>query len=248
MPPDASGGGGLLAVIERLATNPQLNIETFQALLAARRQEEDRAAKRAFNAAMSAAKGEIEPILKKREVDFTTQKGRTRYKFEELADISRVIDPVFQRHGLSYRFSVKQEGGKLAVSCILSHADGYSEEMPPLEGTIDAGGTNMNALQALGSALTYLQRYALRAALGLAAGRDDDARSASAGPKISIEQANELQKLIDETGRSQSTLLRLVGVENVVDMTVDQWTRAKEVLDLAKAERRRVKNAAAGDV
>jgi ERF superfamily len=239
-PSSATGGGGLLVMIERLATNPQLNIEVFDRLLLARRQEEDRAAERAFNSAMSQAKGELEPILKRHEVDFQTAKGRTRYKFEEFADIARAIDPVFQRHGLSYRFSVKQEGVKVAVSCILSHADGYSERMAPLEGTVDPGGTNMNPLQALGSALSYLQRYALRAAIGLAAGRDDDARGAGGtSPRISVEQANELQKLIDETGRSQATLLRLVGVDDVVDMTVDQFTRAKEVLDLAKAEKAR---------
>ena len=41
-PPSVSGGGGLLAMIERLATNPQLNVEVFDRLLAARREEEDR--------------------------------------------------------------------------------------------------------------------------------------------------------------------------------------------------------------
>jgi len=243
-PNTASGGGGLLVMIERLATNPQLNIEVFDRLLLARRQEEDRAAERAFNAAMSQAKGELEPILKRHEVDFQTAKGRTRYKFEEFADIARAIDPVFQRHGLSYRFSVKQEGVKVAVSCILSHADGYSERMAPLEGTVDPGGTNMNPLQALGSALSYLQRYALRAAIGLAAGRDDDARGAGGtSPRISEQQAYELLKLIEETGRSQMTLLKLIGVETVDDMNIDQYRRAKEVLDLAKAEQKARKNA-----
>ena len=58
-PSAASEGGGLLAMIERLATNPQLNVEVFDRLLAARREEEDRAAERAFNPAMSDAKGEL---------------------------------------------------------------------------------------------------------------------------------------------------------------------------------------------
>src|SRR5262252_9324783 len=85
---------GLLSVIERLATNPQLNIEVFDRLLAARREEEDRAAERAFNAALSLAKGEAEPILKRREVEFASKdpgKARTKYKYEELADIAQVI-------------------------------------------------------------------------------------------------------------------------------------------------------------
>jgi hypothetical protein len=249
-PSPPSEGGGLLAVIERLATNPALNIEVFDRLLKARREEEDRVAVRAFNAAMSQAKGEISPVLKTRDVDYPSKREggqRVKYRYESFADVARVVDPVFQRHGLSYRFRVAQAADQVKVTCIISHADGYSEETAPLESKVDPGSTGMSMVQALGSALTYLQRYSLRAAIGLAAGVDDDGRAAGgASPKISVEQANELQKLIDQTGRSQVTLLKLVGVDEVVDMTVDQFTRAKEVLGLAKAEKAR-KNAPAGN-
>ena len=65
------GGGGMLGLIERLATNPNFSIEVLTALLKARREEEDREAERAFNQALSAAKGELEPIIKRHDVDFT---------------------------------------------------------------------------------------------------------------------------------------------------------------------------------
>jgi hypothetical protein len=242
VPSAAPEGGGLLAVIERLATNPQLNIEVFDRLLTARREEENRAAERAFNAALSRAKGELQPILKTRDVDFQSSKpgaARTKYKYEAFADVARVVDPVFKEHGLSYRFSVAQKGDQVTVTCIVSHADGFSERTS-LEGKVDPGSTGMSMVQALGSALTYLQRYGLRAAIGLAAGVDDDGRGAGGtSPRISVEQANELQRLFDETGRSQAMVLRLVGVDDIGDMTLDQFTRAKEVLNLARAERRR---------
>ena len=244
-PPSAAGGGGLLVMIERLATNPSLNIEVFDRLLAARRQEEDRAAERAFNAAMSAAKGELQPVLKTRDVDYPSSKGagRVKYRYENFADVAKTVDPVFAKHGLSYRFSIAQEGDKLTVTCIVSHSEGHSERIS-LEGKVDPGSTGMSSVQALGSALTYLQRYSLRAAIGLAAGVDDDGRGAGgASPKIDARQAATLRMLITDTGRSEATLLRLVGVEDIDDMTIDQWTRAKEVLDLAKAEQRRTRNA-----
>ena len=241
--PGAAGGGGLLAVIERLATNPALNIEVFDRLLAARRQEEDRAAVRAFNVAMSEAKGEIQPVLKTRDVDYPSKReggARTKYKYESFADVQKVVDPVFAKHGLSYRFRISQKADQVTVTCIVSHADGYSEETSPLESKVDPGSTGMSIVQALGSALTYLQRYSLRAAIGLAAGVDDDGRGAGGtSPRISDAQAYELAALITETGRSETTLLKLVGVDNIIDMNVDQWTRAKQVLDLAKAEQRR---------
>jgi hypothetical protein len=240
-----SEGGGLVALIERLATNPALNFDVLKELLAERRIDLKRAAESAFNAAMSAAKGELAPVIKTRDVDFTSAKTqtRTRYKYESFADVARVVDPVFTRFGLSYRFRVQQTGDIARVICIVSHADGHSEENP-LEAKVDPGSTGMSMVQALGSALTFLQRYSLRAAIGLAAGIDDDGRAAGgASPKITTEQANELERLFDETGRSQIMVLKLVGVDTIVDMTVDQWTRAKEVLAVAKAEQKRKANA-----
>ena len=236
-PPSASEGG-LLGIIERLANRDDPPIEIINRLLEQKRMDEDRAAIRAFNRALSRAKGEVGPIFKTHEVDFQTAKGRTKYKHEEFADIAREIDPVLARHGLSYRFSVAQEKNEIAVSCILSHEDGYSERTEPLLATIDQAGSNMNPLQALGSALTYLQRYQLRAALGLAAGKDDDARSLSGG-KINAEQVAELTKLLNETGRSPAMILRLYGADAIEDMTVEQFNRTCDVLAVSKAERGR---------
>src|SRR4029077_3242551 len=209
--PASGGGSGLLAMIERLATNPQLNVDVFDRLLAARRSEEDRVAERAFNAAMSQAKGELQPVLKTHEVDYPSKRdggARVKYKYEAFADVARAVDPVFARYGLSYRFSIAQQGKQVTVTCIVSHADGYSERTK-LEGEADPGSTGMSNVQALGSALTYLQRYSLRAAIGLAAAVDDDGRSAS-GPALQIDaaQAAELRKLFDSTGRSVSMVLK----------------------------------------
>jgi hypothetical protein len=243
-PPSASGGGGLLAMIERLATNPQLNIEVFDRLLTARRQEEDRAAERAFNDAMSQAKGELQPVLKTRDVDYPSKKeggGRTKYKYENFADVARSVDPVFSAHGLSYRFGIEQGGDLVRVICIISHRDGHSERIK-LEGKVDPGSTGMSMVQALGSALTYLQRYSLRAAIGLAAGVDDDGKGAGGtSPRIVAEQANELRQLFDQTGRSVATMLNLIGVDDIDEMNVDQFMRVRAALNLAKAEQKRTK-------
>ena len=245
-PPLASGGGGLLAMIERLATNPALNIETFRELLTARRQEEDRAAERAFNSAMSQAKGELQPVLKTRDVDYPSKKeggGRTKYKYESFADVARSVDPVFSSHGLSYRFSIEQGGDLVRVICIISHSDGHSERIK-LEGKVDPGSTGMSMVQALGSALTYLQRYSLRAAIGLAAGVDDDGRGAGGtSPRIAPEQAEELRNLFEDTGRSVVTMLQLIGADGIEEMNVDQFMRVRAALNLAKAEQKARKNA-----
>jgi hypothetical protein len=126
-PSAASEGGGLLVMIERLATNPQLNIEVFDRLLTARRQEEDRAAERAFNLAMSQAKGALQPVLKTRDVDFQSNKpgaARTKYKYENFADVARIVDLVFAAHGLA--LPLRRRAAGRWPGHHLSHADGYA--------------------------------------------------------------------------------------------------------------------------
>jgi hypothetical protein len=134
-------------------------------------------AKKAFNAAIAAAKAEMPQIVKDRVVDFKNSTGaRTNYQHEDLAGIAAVIDPVLGKHGLFYRFRTSNAGGKVVVTCILSHKDGHSEENT-LEGAPDKSG-GKNDIQAIGSVSAYLQRYTLKPALGLAAAHDDDGQAA----------------------------------------------------------------------
>ena len=122
-----SGGGGLLAMIERLATNPNLNVEVFDRLLAARRSEEDRAAERAFNLAMSQAKGELQPVLKTRDVDYPSQAGTaTRASNIKLREFRRrraaSSIPCSPRTASPTASRVEQAADMARVTCIVSHS------------------------------------------------------------------------------------------------------------------------------
>ncbi|BAQ67240.1 hypothetical protein NHU_04096 [Rhodovulum sulfidophilum] len=157
------------------------NIETVERLIALHERWESGRARKAFDAAISAARAEIKPIVKGSTVDYASKKSgdRTNYSYETLDAIAREVDPILAQHGLSYRFRSQQsDRGGLAVTCIVAHCDGYSEETT-LSGPPDQSG-NKNAYQAIGSAATYLQRYTLKLALGLSAAKDDDAQGAGA--------------------------------------------------------------------
>ena len=128
------------------------------------------AARRAFNKAVAAAKAKIPVIVK-------TADGH-HGKYADFASIARVVDPIIGELGLGYRFRTTQTDAKIAVTCVLFHDEGHSEENT-LCGPADSA-TNKNALQAIGSTLSYLQRYSLVQALGLAAGKDDDGNGGGA--------------------------------------------------------------------
>lgn len=186
---------------------------------------EQAAAIREFNNAVAAAKGEIPPIIKNRTVDFTSAKGRTNYKHEDLAEIARVIDPILARHGLSYRHRSEQSAGKLRVTCVLSHRAGHAEDTT-LEAPEDHSG-NKNPTQAIGSAATYLQRYTLKLALGLASAHDDDAKASSQDPLISPDDAKALAQLITETGADLEWVLGHHGIKSLAEMTAKDHVAAK---------------------
>ncbi len=171
----------MVSMIERLVLNPDADLDKLERMLALKRDHDRDNARIAFSAALSAARAEIPPIVKDATVDFTSQKGRTHYKHETLAGIAKVIDPILSRHGLSYRFRTAQGQGGVQVTCIIEHAHGHSEETT-LAGSPDTSG-NKNGFQAVGSAVTYLQRYTLKAALGLSAEVDDDAQGAAPRPQ-----------------------------------------------------------------
>jgi hypothetical protein len=131
--------------------------------------------RKAFDQAIAAAKADIRPVIKNKVVDFTNKAGqRTHYQYEDLAEIARTVDPILGAHGLSYRYRTKQDGNRVSVTCVVSHKDGYSEETS-LSAANDESG-NKNSIQSIGSAITFLQRYTLKAALGLAATVDVDGR------------------------------------------------------------------------
>jgi hypothetical protein len=170
----------MVSMIERLVLDPNADLDKLERMLAMKERIDAENAKRAFAAALSGARSEIPPIIKDATVDYKNKDGkRTNYRHETLAGIAKVIDPILAHHGLSYRFRTGQGQGGVTVTCIIQHADGFSEETS-LSGSPDTSGSK-NGFQAVGSAVTYLQRYTLKAALGLSAELDDDAQGA--GPR-----------------------------------------------------------------
>lgn len=158
-----------------IAVQRGMDPATIKDLLALQKEWEANEARKAFNEALAAARAEIPVIRKNKEVDFTSTKGRTNYRYEDLAEIARTIDPILAKHGLSYRFRTSSTPNEpVMVTCIVAHRSGHSEENTLAAGRDDSG--NKNSIQAVGSTLTYLQRMTLKAALGLAASTDDDGR------------------------------------------------------------------------
>ena len=231
--PEIERAGGVLTPMELLARAlaSDAKPETLERLMALQERWEAGQARKAFDEAMASAKGEIGPIKKNREVDFTSAKGRTNYRHEDLAEVARTVDPVLRKYGLSYRFRTSSAIGEpVSVTCIVSHRLGHSEENTLQAGRDDSG--NKNSIQQVGSTITYLQRYTLKAALGLAAAADDDGRRADEpGGYITDEQAAELRALAADTKTDMARFCTYMKVESLVEISARDFPKAKAALE-----------------
>ena len=162
----------------QLAVEKGASVEQLERLMALQERYEANEAKKEFVAAMTRFKENPKVIEKNATVDFSSQKGRTHYKHATLANVCDVIGPALSEVGISHRWETEQlpEGGMIRVTCILTHARGHSERVWLQAGRDESG--NKNNIQAVGSTVTYLQRYTLLAATGMAVAdqRDDDGK------------------------------------------------------------------------
>lgn len=198
----------LNAAVERGA-----DVAVMERLMGLHERWEAAQARKAFDAAIAAAKAEIKPVVK-------NATGHNNKRYADFSAIASAIDPILSKHGLTYRFRTAQTD-RIAVTCVLSHRDGHSEETT-LMGPADASGSK-NAIQAIGSTCTYLQRYTLVQMLGLASTADDDGRAAGGGGTISDEQVDTLMDLISKTGSKIDALLKIAGAESLSDIRADRY-------------------------
>lgn len=174
-------------------------------------------AKKAFDAAVADAKAEIPVIQKNRE-------GHNS-KYADLGAFAEAVNPVLAKHGLNYRYRSEQDGPTIRVTCVLTHRDGHSEETT-LSGGPDTSGAK-NSIQAIASTITYLSRYTLKLALGLAdAEGDDDGKAAGGNEAISPEQLKELQSKITSTGADIERFCKYMQVEALPDIRQKDYAKA----------------------
>lgn len=164
--PANSPMGMMLAAMQQGAT-----LEQVEKMMDLQQRWEEREAEKAFNDALAAFKSEAVEVIKRREVDFTSQKGRTNYKHAELSDVVEAVGPALSKHGFAWSWKTEQINGLVRVTCILKHRQGYSDSVA-LEASPDQSG-NKNSIQAIASTVTYLQRHTLKAITGVSEKGDD---------------------------------------------------------------------------
>jgi len=211
----------ILADPERLQAIP---IETVERLLELNRRDQEDHARRAFNAALSGFQAACPQV---------TQDGSGAHgaRYATLDHIMRTIRPCLTDHGLSVSFdSCELEDGRLSIICIVHHRLGHFARAQ-FTVSREARSNRMNDTQRDGSAMSYGQRYALRLALGISAGAQDDDGESSYAKPVTAQQAADLGALIDEVQASRADFLKWAGVDALEKVPASRYREAVRLLE-----------------
>lgn len=168
--PQATEGATLLSVISRAASDPNVDIEKMERLMAMHERMIAQQAVVAFNESLSDMQDKLPSV---------GERGNAagRYTYALWEDINAAIKPILKEHGFALSFRTDFADG-VAVTGVLSHRGGHSEATT-IRLPADPSG-NKNAVQAVASSVSYGKRYAASALLNLTShGEDDDAFASS---------------------------------------------------------------------
>ena len=163
-PVQQSEAAAIIQVIERAAMNPNVDIDKMERLLQMQERVIERNAKAAFNAAFARMQPDLPAIEK------NGKSNNGTYGLWE--DIQGGIQPVLAKHGFALSFKTKVEQDAITVTAILHHEEGHDDNTD-LKLPTDKSGSK-NAVQAVGSSVSYGKRYAACALLNIRVGGEDD--------------------------------------------------------------------------
>ena len=177
----------IMPIIEKMASMPELPIDKLERMLDMQERIMNRAAQEQFISAMAAMQAEIPAIAERGQAHNT--------KYATFEDINDTVKPIMKQHGFGLTFRIKNLQGAVEITGVLMHTAGHREEtsvMLPL----DTSGSK-NAVQAVGSSVSYGKRYVMCAMLNIATrGEDDDGIAAAPKATVTAMQAGQIGRLL----------------------------------------------------
>ena len=125
------------------------------------------------------------------------------YKYADLPAIFEVINPIMKKNGLGFYQAVNDNKIKTVIFHIESGETIESETNIPQGVQLN----KMNDFQVLGSAITYIKRYALSSLLGLVTDKDTDASGEQVVDYGKKETAGQYQKRVKAVPDTTDPLL-----------------------------------------
>lgn len=207
----------VLSIIAQLAQQPDFDASKMESLISMQERINANEARISFNKAMAIMQPQLPTIHKK-------SKGHNS-QYAKYEDIDKAVRPFYTDAGFSISYTSKQNGAATTYYGTLSHKDGHSITSE-LQLPADTGGSK-NAVQAIGSTMSYAKRYLICALLNIVTtDEDDDGQAAAGNGTIDEDQISEILTLIEKTGSDKDKFLAWLSVPGVEDIRIKDYDRA----------------------
>ena len=210
-----------------IAVQGNADVDKLEKLMELQIRWEDREAEKAFNEASSAFRSECPTIAK-------TLTGH-QSKYAGLSETIDQIKPLLLKNGLSYTWKTGQDGENISVTCKVTHLQEHSEETS-LSAAPDTSGSKQ-PIQAIGSTVSYLQRYTLYAVLGLTSSEmDNDGGNIADSELCTVWQSNEILEQMTELDVKTDIFYKVLKIKDLSEMTVDKYHEAISQLNIKREQ------------
>ncbi|WP_299075607.1 ERF family protein [uncultured Paraglaciecola sp.] len=221
-----------------MSSGQQIDPAQLDQLLQVQLKWEENEARKSYAAAIAHFRAIVPAIKKDQAVLFKNNDGSTTsYDHESLDGIMLTISAALGGCELAPTFNVVQENAMVTVTCRVTHSAGHFEETS-MSSAPDSSGKK-NPIQQIGSTVTYLQRYTLKALLGLSAGEDNDGIIPDVeDAPISELQAEGLRGYMVKHELSQDAFLNYLktkGIESIEEIPASKIDFVMDKLEQAAA-------------
>lgn len=221
--------GGILAVIERAARDPNTDVDKMERLFAMQERMLSRQAEEAYATAKAAAQAEM-PQIKR-----TGNNDQTKSSYAELDMIAAKVDPIMAKHGFSMSYGTAEShlDNHYRVTCRLRHRDGFFEDFQadvPADTVGMKGNQNKTATHGFGSTMSYARRY-LKLLVWDIATTDDDGNAAMTGALIGFTDLELLKARCAQVGGDEHAFAAALKVPSLAQLPAARLQEAFRKLD-----------------
>lgn len=214
-----------------MAIQQGADLDKLEKLMDLQQRWEKNEARKAYVAAMTRFKSDPPKINKDRHVKY----GNTEYDHASLANVVEKITKALSEVGITHAWSTENKQGIIHVTCTLTHEGGHSESVT-LWGEPDKSGAK-NAIQAVGSTVSYLQRYTLLAITGLATqDMDDDGIASQPIELIDEHQIADLYDFIADVNADMAKFLSFFKIAKLEDLPASRFREAEAMLEAKRRQ------------
>jgi ERF superfamily len=225
---------GMIAMMERLALNPDLPVDKLEKLLEMQLKIRAVEAKQSYAGAMARVQSKLPKIIRTKDND------QTGSKYAPLEVIVKMAAPIYTGEGFSISFS-EAESPKpehIRVKGIVRHADGHETEHwrdVAIDMTGIAGKVNKTMTHGEASSVTYGRRYVTCIAFNIPTEDDTDGNK----PKKPVDLVNEAQlahieQLIADTKTELPQFLKWAKVAKLEEIPAKSYQTVVKQLEAKK--------------